>query len=200
MKELFSDEQIIRILREAEAGVSARELFRKHAISGATFYSLRIKFYGLEVPAVKQFKSLEECHRRHKKLLAKAMQDKYKRTLQVTLGQKVLTTGQKWEAVVLMCDVIGLSQRRASRLTGLSLSSCRYDAQRLATDAHLSGCITELALERRRFGYRHIWQLLRREGLHVNHKRVYRIYHHNGLSVNADDAVKCWPTVAGTSA
>lgn len=82
-----------------------------------------------------------------------------------------------------MCDVTGLSQRRACRLTGLSLSTCRYEAQRPAADAHLSGRITELALERRRFGYRRIWQLLRREGLHVNHKRVYRIYHLNGLSV-----------------
>jgi len=34
-----------------------------------------------------------------------------------------------------------------------------------------------------RFGYRRIWQLLRSEGLHVNHKRVYRIYHLNGLSM-----------------
>lgn len=84
---------------------------------------------------------------------------------------------------MLMCDATGLSQRRACRLTGLSLSTCRYDAQRPAADAHLSGRITELALERRRFGYRRIWQLLRREGLHVNHKRVYRIYHLNGLSV-----------------
>lgn len=82
-----------------------------------------------------------------------------------------------------MCDATGLSQRRACRLTGLSLSTCSYEAQRPAADAHLSGRITELALERRRFGYRRIWQLLRREGLHVNHKRVYRIYHLNGLSV-----------------
>lgn len=82
-----------------------------------------------------------------------------------------------------MCDATGLSQRRACRLTGLSLSTCRYEAQRPAADAHLSGRITELAMGRRRFGYRRIWQLLRREGLHVNHKRVYRIYHLNGLSV-----------------
>lgn len=47
----------------------------------------------------------------------------------------------------------------------------------------LSVCITELALERRRIGYRRIWQLLRREGLCVNHKRIYRIYNLNGLSV-----------------
>ncbi len=76
-----------------------------------------------------------------------------------------------------MCDATGLSQRRACRLTGLSLSTCRYEVQRPAADAHLSGRITELALERRRFGYRRIWQLMRREGLHVNHKRVYRLYH-----------------------
>jgi putative transposase len=43
----FSDEQIISILREAEAGVSARELCRKHAISGATFYTWRKKFGGM---------------------------------------------------------------------------------------------------------------------------------------------------------
>lgn len=82
-----------------------------------------------------------------------------------------------------MCDSTGLLQRCACRLTGLSLSTCRYEAQRPAADAHLSSRITELALERRRFGYRRIWQLLGREGLHLNHKRVYSIYHLNGLSV-----------------
>jgi putative transposase len=82
-----------------------------------------------------------------------------------------------------MCETTGLSQRRACRLADLSLSTCRYSAQRPAADAQLSLRITELALERRRFGYRRIWQLLRREGFHVNHKRVYRIYHLNGLGV-----------------
>ena len=65
----------------------------------------------------------------------------------------------------------------------MSLSTCRYDAQRPAADAHPPARITELALERRRFGYRRIWQLLRREGLHANHKRVYRLYHLSGLGV-----------------
>lgn len=82
-----------------------------------------------------------------------------------------------------MCEVAGLSQHRACRLAGLSLSTCRYSAQHRAADAQLSLGITELAPELRRFGYRRIWQLLRRKGLHVNHKRVYRIYHLNGLSV-----------------
>ena len=52
MKKRFSDEQIISILREAEAGVSARELCRKHAISDATFYTWRKKYGGMEVPEV----------------------------------------------------------------------------------------------------------------------------------------------------
>jgi putative transposase len=82
-----------------------------------------------------------------------------------------------------MSEVAGLSQRRACRLAGLSLSTCRYSAQRPAADAQLSLRITELAPERRRFGYRRSWQLLRREGLNVNHKRVYCIYHLDGLSV-----------------
>jgi len=47
-----------------------------------------------------------------------------------------------------------------------------------------------MVLERRRFGYRRIWQLLRRNGLHVNHKRVYRIYHLNGLSVKHRQRLK----------
>lgn len=82
-----------------------------------------------------------------------------------------------------MCYSTGLSQRRACRLTGLSLSICSYGAQRPAVDAHLSGRITELALKRRRFVYRRIWQLLRREGFYANHKRVCRLYHLTGLGV-----------------
>ena len=88
---------------------------------------------------------------------------------------KVLTTDQKREAVEVMCEAKGLSQRRACRLAGLSLSTCRYSAQRPAADAQLSlhhRAGTNAAV----FGYRRIWQLLRREGLCVNHKRVYRIY------------------------
>ena len=136
MKKRFSDEQIISILREAEAGVPARELCRKHAISDATFYTWRKKYGGMEVPEVKRLKSLEEENTRLKKLLAEAMLDK--EALQVALGR---STDDRPEAgsVMLMCDATGLSQRRACRLTGLSLSTCRYEAHRPAADAHLSG-------------------------------------------------------------
>lgn len=75
MKKLFSDEQIISILREAEAGVSARELSRKHAISDAIFYPWRKKYSGMEGPEVKCLKSLEEKNARLKKVLAESMLD-----------------------------------------------------------------------------------------------------------------------------
>jgi putative transposase len=90
MKKRFSDEQIISILREAEAGVPARELCRKHAISDATFYG--VKYGGMEVPEVKRLKSLEEENARLKKLLAEAMLD---RGASGGSWAKVLTTDQK---------------------------------------------------------------------------------------------------------
>ncbi len=68
------------------AGVPARELCRKHAISDATFYTWRKKYGGMEVPEVKRLKSLEEENARLKKLLAEAMLDK--EALQVALGRK----------------------------------------------------------------------------------------------------------------
>ncbi len=86
MKKRFSDEQIISILREAEAGISARQLCRKHAISGATFYTWRKKYGGMEVPEVTRLKSPEEENARLRKRLAGAMLDK--EALQVALGRK----------------------------------------------------------------------------------------------------------------
>ncbi len=86
MKKRFSDEEIISILREAEAGVSVRELCRKHAISDATFNTWRKKYGGMKVPEVKHLKSPEEDNARLRNLLAEAMLDK--EALQVVLGRK----------------------------------------------------------------------------------------------------------------
>lgn len=69
MKKRVSDDQIISILREAKAGVSARELWRKHAISDATFTPGARSMAVLEV---KRLKSLQEENARLRKLLAKA--------------------------------------------------------------------------------------------------------------------------------
>ena len=71
----FSDEQIIGILKEHQAGLSATELCRKHGISDATFYKWRSKYGGMEVSEAKRLKTLEEENARLKKLLAESMMD-----------------------------------------------------------------------------------------------------------------------------
>ena len=75
MKKRFTDEQIISILKEAEAGLPVKELCRKHNISDATFYTWRKKFGGLEVSEAKRLKALEDENARLKKLLAESMLD-----------------------------------------------------------------------------------------------------------------------------
>lgn len=56
----FTEEQIISILREQEAGMATAEVCRKHGISSATFYAWKAKFGGLEVSEAKRLKTLEE--------------------------------------------------------------------------------------------------------------------------------------------
>jgi putative transposase len=74
-KSRFTEEQIIAILREQEAGLGTAEVCRKHGISTATFYAWKAKFGGLEVSEAKRLKSLEDENARLKKLLAEAMLD-----------------------------------------------------------------------------------------------------------------------------
>ena len=76
----------------------------------------------------------------------------------------------------------GLSERRACGLVGIKRSSCRYVGRRPELGG-LRERLRELAQERRRFGYRRLTVLLRREGWTVNHKRVYRMYREEGLGV-----------------
>lgn len=71
----FSEEQIIAILKEQEAGMATTEVCRRHGISTATFYNWKAKYGGLEVSEARRLRSLEEENARLKKLLAEAMLD-----------------------------------------------------------------------------------------------------------------------------
>ena len=71
----FSEEQIIAILREQEAGMATAEICRRHGISSATFYAWKSKYGGLEVSDAKRLKAIEDENRKLKKLLAEAMLD-----------------------------------------------------------------------------------------------------------------------------
>ncbi len=71
----FTEEQIIAILREQEAGTTTAEVCRRHGISAATFYAWKAKFGGLDVSEARRLKALEDENTKLKKLLADAMLD-----------------------------------------------------------------------------------------------------------------------------
>ena len=82
----FSEEQIIGILKEHEAGVSVADLCRKHGVSDASIYKWKAKFGDMEVSEAKRLKALEDENTRLKRLLADAMLDNV--ALKDLLGKK----------------------------------------------------------------------------------------------------------------
>jgi putative transposase len=75
MKKRFTEEQIIGILKEAEAGAKVADLCRKHGISDATYYNWKAKFGGMTVSDAQRLKALEAENARLKRLLAESMLD-----------------------------------------------------------------------------------------------------------------------------
>jgi putative transposase len=86
-KSRFSEEQIVAILKEAEAGLSNAEICRKYGISDQTFYNWRSKYGGMQVSDVKKMKSLEEENATLKRILGQ-------KELEITAMKAVLS--KKW--------------------------------------------------------------------------------------------------------
>ncbi len=82
----FTEEQIIAILREQEAGVPVADLCRKHGVSSPTVYKWKAKFGGMEVSEAKRLKALEDENAKLKRMLADAMLDNV--ALKDLLGKK----------------------------------------------------------------------------------------------------------------
>ena len=82
----FTEEQIIGILREQEAGVPVTELCRKHGISSPTFYKWKAKYGGLDVSEARKLRALEDENAKLKRMLAEAMLDNV--ALKDLLGKK----------------------------------------------------------------------------------------------------------------
>ena len=82
----FSEEQIIAILKEHEAGLPVADLCRKHGVSDASIYKWKAKFGGMDVSEAKRLRSLEDENAKLKRLLAEAMLDNV--ALKDLLGKK----------------------------------------------------------------------------------------------------------------
>ena len=179
-KSRFSDEQIIGMIKEQESGVPTAEVCRKYGISSASFYKYKAKFGGMDVSDARKLKALEEENTKLKKLLAEQI---FRQCC--TEGhqfKKVVTPDAKLKAVELACKEHGVSQRRACTILKVDRSSVRYKSVR-SDDAYLRKVIKKVANERRRFGYRRIHVMLERQGIHMNQKKLRRLYREEKLQV-----------------
>ncbi|QHO77694.1 IS3 family transposase [Bradyrhizobium sp. CCBAU 051011] len=176
----FSEEQIIGILKEHEAGVSVADLCRKHGVSDASIYKWKAKFGGMEVSEAKRLKTLEDENTRLKRLLADAMLDNA--ALKDLGGKEMVTPAAKRKAVAHLQGAFGMSERRACKAIGCCRMTMRYQTTR-ADEAGLRQRMRAIAQERRRFGYRRLHVLLKREGYLVNHKKLFRLYREERLAV-----------------
>ncbi|MFL5011174.1 MULTISPECIES: IS3 family transposase [Rhizobium] len=179
-KQRFTEEQIIGVLKEQEAGAKAADLCRKHGISEATFYNWKAKYGGMEVSEAKRLKALEDENARLKKLLAEQMLDAA--ALRELLGKKMVGPAAQRDAVTHLKAVMGLSERRACQIISADRKTIRYRSSR-PPEVELRAKLRDLANERRRFGYRRLFVLLRRDGEPSGVNRIYRLYREEGLSV-----------------
>src|SRR6516164_4836781 len=175
----FTEEQIIGILREHEGGAKTADVCREHGISSATFYKWKAKYGGLDVSDAKRLKSLEDENAKLKRLLAEAMLDN---AMLKDINKKMVTPAARREAVAHLRLAFEVSERRACSTLGADRTSIRYRSIR-PDDATVRARLRELAAIRRRFGYRRLHVLLRREGIIINHKKLRRLYREERLQV-----------------
>jgi putative transposase len=182
----YTEEQIIGILKEHEAGMSAQDLIRKHGIANGTFYRWKAKYGGMKVSEAKRLRELELENSRLKKLLAETLLDKTagRRTV-----KKVVRPAQRRTVVRYLQSVYALSQHRACRLAGLSRKAAAYQAQQ-PDDEPLRKRLKELGEQYPRYGYLMLHAMLKREGLVINRKRTYRIYSLLGMQVRTKQRKK----------
>jgi putative transposase len=176
----FTEEQIVAILKEAEAGTKPAELCRRHGISDATFYNWRNKYGGLEVSELRRLRQLEDENRRLKAIVADQALDI--RALKDVLAKKRLQPAVKRQMVADMMATHVLSERRGCGLVEITRRSFRRPTSP-DRNVELRMRLQALAEKRRRWGCPRFFRMLRRDGLSVNHKRVERIYRQEGLSL-----------------
>jgi transposase-like protein/HPt (histidine-containing phosphotransfer) domain-containing protein len=174
-KKGHSEEEILRVLREAESGDTVVEICRKHGISQQTFYLWKKKYAGLglnELRELRQLRQLRDENAKLKRLVADLSLDRH---ILQEIGARPLRPRARRELAEWVQQVHRLSQRRVAGLIPVDPMALRYLHHRDPQEA-LRVRLRELAGSRVRYGYRRLTVLLRREGWEVNAKRIYRLY------------------------
>ncbi|MCJ7871472.1 IS3 family transposase [Phaeobacter sp. J2-8] len=178
-KSRFTEAQIIGMIKEQEAGMPTAEVCRRHGLSTATFYKLKAKYGGMEVSEAARLKALEDENAKLKRLLADTMLDNV--VLKDLPGKELTTLTKRRDAALRAMRDHDISQRRACRLVGVDPKTVRRERPPDCTEIRKE--MQDIAAKRRRFGYRRIGVLLERKGMTMNHKKLYRVYREEGLSV-----------------
>ncbi|MEP9348228.1 transposase [Xanthobacter sp. KR7-225] len=145
----FSEEQIISVLKEHEAGMKSAAECRKHGISDATLYKWKAKYGGMTASETARLRTLEEKNRRLKKLRGRA--DARQCGAEGSARKKLISPAARFATAKRVIDDHGSSERRACRPIGVDRSSVQH--QREADgDATVRTRLRERANERRRFG------------------------------------------------
>ncbi len=176
----FTEEQIIGILKEHEAGVPVSDLCRRHG-------GQRRQHLQVEVPVRR-----DGCVGGHAAAGARGREcqaeahagrrNARQRRAEGSVGKEVVTPAAERRAVAHLMNTHGMSERRACKASGFCRMTMRYRTTR-GDDTSLRERMKAIAQERRRFGYRRLHVLLRREGFQVNHKRLFRLYREEQLTV-----------------
>ncbi|RMF48255.1 MAG: IS3 family transposase [Anaerolineae bacterium] len=174
-KSRYTVNQIIRILKQAEAGTPVPELCREHGMSSATFYKWRAKYGGMDVSMMKRLKELEEENARLKKMYA---EERLKAELRKdALEGKVVRPSHRREMARRAVKEKSISIRLACEVFGISETCYRYKARLSEENARIARWLIRLTREEPNWGFGLCFFHLRNvRGFKWNHKRVYRIY------------------------
>lgn len=171
-KTRFSETQIVKALKEHEAGRKQEDICRELEISKATFYNWKSKYGGMDVSDVKRLKELEEENARLKRMYANLSLDH--EILKDIITKKRLGPCQQRELAEEAVKDYRVSVSRACRIARLPKSQYYYRSRK--DDAALITALQDHAQQYPSYGFRKLFAYLRRAGHRWNHKRVYRVY------------------------
>ena len=182
-RKVFSSEQIIMKLREAEVllsqGKSTKEACRVLEISEQTYYRWRKEYGGLDTTQARKLKELDTPETPGGRSVVG------QRHSEGGALKKVISPDRRRQAVEQVQTVMDVSERRVCRVLGQPRSTQRYRKHMVEDEEILIARMVALASEYGRYGYRRVTAMLRQEGWQVNHKRVERLWRREGLKVPA---------------